>query len=373
MKSRNRWGGYKRTCLQNEIGSTYWLDPTMLEDFPKKSLNNPGLNERFSYVSTCRSAIGITLDMFPDTAKIALLPAFTCESVLVSFLDRGYEVYPYPIRKDLTIDWEYFQEAVAIRKPSVVLVHSYFGFDTIGELRPHVQELRNDGIIIIEDQTQTMFSKNPLAGANYYVGSIRKWMPVPDGAFVSAPIHCTEEDEELACAKVKALTAKGNWMLNEVGTKQEFQSYFRTAEGILDSRKKPYLMSSVAREIYASTDIENVRKIRRSNCQMLLSGILVSRMLSANLILPVKEIGAEECPFHLPVLVKEGRKELQQYLAAKDIYATVIWGCPEEYKETIDEDSKYVYDHILCFHVDQRYDETDMNRILNVLKEYYKK
>ena len=118
-------------------------------------------------------------------------------------------------------------------------------------------------------------------------------MPVPDGAFVSAPIHCTEEDEELACAKVKALTAKGNWMLNEVGTKQEFQSYFRTAEGILDSRKKPYLMSSVAREIYASTDIENVRKIRRSNCQMLLSGILVSRMFSANLILPVKEIGAE--------------------------------------------------------------------------------
>ena len=97
----------------------------MLEDFPKKSLNNPGLNERFSYVSTCRSAIGITLDMFPDTAKIALLPAFTCESVLVSFLDRGYEVYPYPIRKDLTIDWEYFQEAVAIRKPSVVLVHSF--------------------------------------------------------------------------------------------------------------------------------------------------------------------------------------------------------------------------------------------------------
>ena len=70
---------------------------------------------------------------------------------------------------------------------------------------------------------------------------------------------------------------------------------------------------------------------------------------------------------------KGGRKELQQYLASKDIYATVIWGCPEEYKETIDEDSKYVYDHILCFHVDQRYDETDMNRILNVLKEYYKK
>ena len=359
--------------MQKEIGSTYWLNPSKLEGLPKRSLKTPKLNENFSYVSTCRSAIGICLDTLSDNRKIALLPAFTCESVLVSFLDRGYEVYPYPIRRDLTIDWEKFHESVEQLDPSVILVHSYFGFNTIGELKPHVKELREKGIIVIEDQTQTMFSKNALAGANYYVGSIRKWMPVPDGAFVSSPIKCTEEDDELACAKVKALTAKGDWMLNEVGTKPEFQGYFRSAEGILDSRKKPYLMSSVAREIYASTDIENVRKIRRSNCQQLISGILVSKVLSEKLVLPVSEIGAEECPFHLPVLVKEGRIELQQYLASKDIFATVIWGCPEEYKETIDEDSKYVYDHILCFHVDQRYDESDMNRILDVLNEYYKK
>lgn len=359
--------------MQKEIGSTYWLDPSALEGLPKRSLNTPNLNDKFSYVSTCRSAIGIALDTLADSAKKALLPAFTCESVLVSFLDRGYEVFPYPIRKDLTIDWEKFNESVEQLNPSVILVHSYFGFDTICELRPHVQELREKGIVVIEDQTQTMFSKNALMGANFYVGSIRKWMPVPDGAYVTAPIHCTKEDDELAAAKVKALTAKGDWMLNEVGTKQEFQGYFKMAEDILDSRKDSYLMSSVAREIYASTDIENLRKVRHSNCQQLISGIFLSKNLSDNLILPISEIRAEECPFHLPVLVKEGRKELQQYLASKDIFATVIWGCPEEYKETIDEVSRYVYDHILCFHVDQRYDESDMNRILDVLNEYYKK
>lgn len=359
--------------MQKEIGSTYWLEPSALEGMPKRSLKNPRLSEKFSYVSTCRSAIGIALDYLEVKSKVALLPAFTCESVLVSFLDRGYEVYPYPIRKDLTIDWKKFQQEVAIRKPDVVLVHSYFGFDTIGELRLHVSELRNDDIIMIEDQTQTMFSKNALVGANFYVGSIRKWIPVPDGAFVSAPIKCDQEDEELVNAKIKALMAKGDWMQNGIGTKQEFQGYFRTAEGILDSRKKPYLMSSTAREIYVSTDIELLRKTRRSNCQLLISGILVSKVLSENLVLPISGIGVDECPFHLPVLVKEGRKELQQYLASNNIYATVIWGCPEEYKETIDEESRYVYDHILCFHVDQRYDETDMNRILDVLNEYYKK
>lgn len=359
--------------MQKEIGSTYWLAPYALEGLQKRSSKNPGLNERFSYVSTCRNAIGIALDTLADNAKRALLPAFTCESVLVSFIDRGYKVYPYPIRKDLTIDWDMFRESVDQLNPSVILVHSYFGFDTICELRPHVKELREKGIIVMEDQTQTMYSKNALAGANYYVGSIRKWMPVPDGAFVTATIKCTQEDDELVCAKLKALKSKGDWMLNGVGTKQEFQSYFRTAEKILDSRKQPYLMSSIAREIYASTDIEELRRKRRSNCQKLIFGILAIKALSDNLILPISEIGAEECPFHLPVLVMEGRKELQQYLASKDIYATVIWSCPEEYNEIIDKNSRYVYDHILCFHVDQRYDESDMNRIIDVLNEYYKK
>lgn len=357
--------------MQIEIGSTYWLEPDELYGLPKKSLKAPNLQTSHRYVSTCRSAIGLVLDNLQIENKIALLPAFTCESVLVSFLDRGYKVFPYPICKDLKIDWNIFQNTVESIKPSIILVHSYFGFDTIRELRPHVQDLRNKGIFIIEDQTQTIFSNNPLVGANFFVGSIRKWLPIPDGAFVTVPCNYKEEDTELTEAKVKALVAKGNWIINRIGEKADFQKDFRTAESILDSRKKPYNMSSVSREIFAKTDIAEMKAIRRSNCQTLISNILVNKILSDKLSLPIKAIGRDECPFHLPLLVKEGRKELQQYLTAHNIFATVIWGCPDTYQELIDEDSRYVYDHILCFHVDQRYDDSDMNRIIEVLKEYY--
>lgn len=357
--------------MVKEIGSSYWLDPYILEGLPKDSLKTPDVFKDASYVSTCRSAIGITLDTLLENNGIALLPAFTCESVLVSFLDRGYRVYPYPIRTDLSIDWEKFQAKIKKIRPSVVLVHSYFGFDTISEIRSHILELREKGIIVIEDETQSMFSCCPLEHANFYVGSIRKWIPIPDGAFCSAPFNGNEEDKELVSAKSIALKEKGIWMLNRVGTKAGFLQKFRIAEKILDSRKKPYLMSSISREIYSQTDIRNMKSARRRNCIQLLTSIQFDNVLSEKLILPITSVGKNDCPFHLPVLVKEGRKELQQYLALNDIYATIIWGCPDEYRETIDEDSLYVYDHILCFHVDQRYDEFDMNRIVSVLKEYY--
>lgn len=355
-----------------EIGSNYWLAPNVVEDLPKNIDKSPTIFDGASYVSTCRSAIGITLDALPNIRrKVALLPAFTCESVLTPFLDRGYDIYQYHIRKDLTIDWKSFHSSLSHINPSVVLVHSFFGFDTIKELRPHILELREHGITVIEDETQSMFSCKPLTNANYFVGSIRRWIPLPDGAFVTVPIHLEKENKELVAAKMKAFIMKGDWILNGIGEKQTFQQAFRKAESILNHCKQAFSMSSESREILAKTDLSMMKSIRRENCKTLINGILNDPVISNELRLPISKMEKEDCPFYLPVLVKEGRKDLQQYLAKNDIFATIIWACPDAYKDTIDDDSKYVYDHILCFHIDQRYNQSDMIRIIDTLKKYY--
>ena len=52
---------------------------------------------------------------------------------------------------------------------------------------------------------------------------------------------------------------------------------------------------------------------------------------------------------------------------ANRIYAPVVWPkadcCPE-----VDKDSEYVYEHILCIPIDQRYDVDDMERVVKVIK-----
>ena len=70
----------------------------------------------------------------------------------------------------------------------------------------------------------------------------------------------------------------------------------------------------------------------------------------------------------IPVFVKERRKEFQSFLAKNDIYATIIWTCPEELQNKLTDVGRYIYDHILCIHCDQRYNLEDMERIYNVIK-----
>lgn len=356
-----------------EIGSTYFLDPKVVDSLPKRSKKSPDIIKKGeSYVSTCRSAIGICLDTLSLERKVALLPAFTCESVLGPFLKRGYEVHPYPIGRDLNIHWDSFSAKVKEINPAVILVHSYFGFNSMDELRDAVDDLRKDGTIIIEDMTQSMFSKCFPLLSDFHVGSIRKWMPIPDGAFVTVPYSCSEADTELEIAKLKALTEKGNWIINGVGDKAEFRKNFSKAEHILDSRERPYSMSSASREIYAATDIELMRKTRWANYKYLENEITRFTKLKENLKVIFTIKNEDVCPFHFPIYVESNRKELQQYLAQNDIYATIIWGCPDEFVEKINEDARYIYDHILCFHVDQRYGIDDMKRIVDTLKTYYK-
>lgn len=365
-------GEGKRTLLQKEIGSTYWLDPKSIEGLPMKSIKSPhilGADE--SYVSSCRTGIGLALDELRANNKVALLPAFTCESVLDPFVKRGYEVHPYRIDKSLSINPDSFIEDVRRYNPSVVLVHPYFGFDTTNAIRDVIQPLRQEGIIFIADMTQSMFSSFKPLRVNYYVGSIRKWMPIPDGAFTTAINRNTEEDEELVDAKLKALTEKGDWILNQVGSKEQFRQDFVKAERILDSRMEAFSMSSVSRELYDRTDIAQMKQQRYDNYFHLQHFLTSDAVLRNNLDSVLIMENDKVCPFHYCVYVKEGRKELQQYLASKDIYATVIWACPKEFESEIDEICKYIYEHILCFHIDQRYSEMDTERIVKELKEYY--
>ena len=75
-------------------------------------------------------------------------------------------------------------------------------------------------------------------------------------------------------------------------------------------------------------------------------------------------------PLYFPMLV-EDRDDLQKYLAYNSIYAPVVW--PKDNKQPeICEAAEFAYQHLLCIPIDQRYDTDDMNRIVDVINNYYK-
>ena len=368
---QKKWGGKPLSQLPHEIGSNFWIDKEQFETTKAEDGNKNPTRWDTIYLSTCRSAIGEVLKRLKDSkTKKALLPAFTCHSVLLPFIENGYEVFPYSIKEDLTVDWEKFKTCVEEIHPDVVLLHSYFGFNTISGGENLIEELKKQGVAVVEDLTQRLYSSFDGIGANYQVGSLRKWMPIPDGAVLMGlnMEQPTNEDIELSDAKMKAMFHKGEYLLKGQGDKQQFRTEYAEAEHILDSRSDTYRMADASRRIFNSTNIEEMANLRRDNYKRL--ALRLKEFSAINMINP--ELPDDIVPFMMPVLVKNGRKELQQFMASHDIYPTVIWACPDEFKDKIDSTARMIYDNILCFHIDQRYTYAEMERIGNILEEYYK-
>jgi len=349
----------------NEIGSDYWLTD---KDYQNALLCEPIVSLPYSFkkvvlTSLCRTGIELFLDKIDKSNGVAFVPEFTCHSVVRPFANHGYDVHGYKLKSDLSIDVEYLGGLVSKYEPDVIIIHSYFGFNTIPK---NIREVISD-TVIIEDLTQRLFSSFPLTEADSYVGSIRKWMPIPDGGFYAGDTNIDEpvvEDSSFTKHELDAFLCKGKYMIGENIEKNVFREAFASARQMLKKGYHPYTMSKLSRQLYNSFDLKHWKSIRQKNARYLVEHLNEFDFLD----LPLSNVDEQTVPFMIPVFVKERRKEFQSFLAKNDIYATIIWTCPEELQNELTDVGRYIYDHILCFHCDQRYNLEDMERIYNVIK-----
>lgn len=356
----------------SEIGSNFWINP---EDLDKpKNLGSPeqfGIRgSDYVWLSTGRSATALVLDTIeernPDINKIAILPPFTCHTVIEPLLAKGYKIETYHVDKNLYADPAQILQTVINKKASVLLFHRYFGIDTTVEIEKIFPELKASGVVTIEDCTQCLYSDFKKTGADYYVGSIRKWCGTPDGGFAvckEGRFSCkpTEIDLELQESKKQASLMKYHYMIEGKGDKQEFLSKYREAEDILYSQKDYFKISDLSAIVQSNIDVKQLKDRRRKNFMIIADGLSGN-----NDIKPIFEtLSSGEVPLYCPLLCKN-RAQIQTLLAQNNVFAPIIWRkaecCP-----AIDADSDYVYENILCIPVDQRYDVDDMERVIGVL------
>lgn len=358
--------------MLSEIGSNFWLKPD--QQYRKTPLGTP---EQFNckgsdyvWLSTGRSAIRFVIKTIearvPDLKKVAVLPSFTCDTVFEPFLKAGYEVYYYPIEKNLSTTSDAIVRTVKEHNASIVLFHRYFGFDTLDDKVDSLcDNLRALGKYSIEDCTQCLYSHISRAKSDFTVGSIRKWTGTPDGGFAV----CREgvfdnkpklSDKALEKAKVKASYAKYRFLYNHEGDKNEMLAMYRKAEDILDNQSEIYSISDTSATVQANLDKEELVRKRRENYTILEESLRGSTHNVFSLYTD------SEVPLYFPILV-DNRAALQKHLVSNSIYAPVVW--PKDDKQPKQcEGAENAYEHLLCIPIDQRYDADDMNRIVSVIK-----
>jgi hypothetical protein len=355
--------------MLSEIGSNFWLSPhEMKRDFSPITPNVFNMQgSDYVWLSTGRSALSFVITAIerrnPKIKKIALIPSFTCHTVAVPFRKMGYSLHTFQISNDLTSNITDILEAQERTGASIILLHRYFGFDTLLDFSTLISILNKREVVLIEDVTQCIYSRFPHSGADYQIGSIRKWNSVPDGGFaVCKNGHFTDkptiQDYEFLRVKVEASYQKYYYLFENKGTKQEFLSKFSKAEEMLEKQESFFMISDLSMQIQSNQDTTQLVTRRRNNYKQLASSII--NIGEIRLLFP--ELQENVTPLFLPIYVSK-RNQLQRLLCKDLIYAPIIW--PKVLQDlSVCDQAEEFYEHLLCLPIDQRYDELDMEKIL---------
>ena len=283
-----------------------------------------------------------------------LLPSYLCNSMLVPFDELGVKYDFYNVDENLNIDITDLKKKIEKNTECVFVIH-YFGVE-----QPKIRDIKEifekNNIKLVEDQVQSFLSSYPNVG-NYVFNSYRKFLPVPDGAFLLG-----EFERKVKLSKSPKYVFKrffGGLLKNFKFLKSYWRKIFiESEETYIDSYSRPAKMSNISKYLLNKLNFREIINIRRRN-YLYLASKLESKLLYPN-------ISKSVCPLGCPILV-ENRDEVRNFLISNKIYPPVHWDLPEEVKEF--EDSYSISKRILTIPIDQRYNLKDMKRIVRVLNE----
>lgn len=358
-----------------EVGSNFWINPN--EPLLDKDLGTPSQfgceGNDYVWMSTGRSAtrfiIKTILERKPFVAKRVLLPPFTCNTVIEPFIESDFCIDYYAVDNSLSTDSDELVAKAVEFKASIVLFHRYFGFETISDYNCLIKGLQDNGIIVIEDCTQCLYSSFDKSLADFTVGSVRKWLGVPDGGFATCKEGVfdgkpTKYDKALEESKVLASYNKYRCLFENFGSKNDYLTQYRQAENILEEQKGWYTIGKVSALVQSNENITQLKERRRHN-YLLLSTLLTE----SNKISPVfKGIDSDVVPLYFPIIV-DNRGGLQKKLISNSIYAPVVWPKMEGLTGVC-ESADYLYNHMLCIPIDQRYSNEDVERVACAINEF---
>lgn len=350
-------------------------------DADNNYVNKPLINntKNIIFYSSGRECLLAIANMKQYKNKTVLLPAFTCETVCQPFAENGWKIIFYKIDLSLKIDRNHIETLCTKYEPSVAVFMEYCGMDLSSEDLNIISNIKQSGCLTIVDTTLNIYSTKRHQDVDFYYGSIRKWIPCPDGAYLeknsttSLPIapKNTENNEVLTTTCTIAMYANGLALKWRCKRFHSIAYYFRQLS-LLYLDTQPVLernMSNYSRAIFYQEQKNRLKYIesRIMNCKY-----IFNRIRSYKTMEPAfTDISRITCaPLYFHIYAKE-KNSLVRYLEKNGIQ-TWSYHMPQRL-DAPDEQIRYIYEHTIFLPCDQRYNEIDMKLMCDVLEKYEKK
>lgn len=354
-----------------DIGSIF---PLYNSDLEKMASNVTfQVNENTIQYSLCREALLEIAENFPKEKRKVLLPAYTCDTVINPFKQAEWDCIYFPVDKNLRIDTDCVRALYKSTPTSLIVVHPYFGMDLDATELSLLKDLHDNGCMVVVDQTQCLFSKQQVDYVDYYVGSYRKWYEVIDGGYLKSNnnkktfVQPTIENETFVSLQADSMYLRGLYF--ETGNEKVKNISRRLNKMAVDMVKQdiiPHTMASSSIVLMNEVDKDRCQKQRFENYYFLFD--YLKDIEDIELVCNDLKV-VTTAPLYFTFFVKD-RKALQNTLAKEHIYAPVIW--PLMLEEVLVNDTiKTIYDTILSIPIDQRYDQSDMKKVVETIKHHY--
>lgn len=287
-----------------------------------------------------------------------LMPALSCDSMVLPFEMYGYRVVYYRLTDSYQIDLDYFEKLVPNQK-TLFLYMDYFGIPVITDSElSHIRK-KNPDMIFIEDRTHNLiWEKKRSFVPDYTVASLRKWLNIPDGGLLWTDKTVGKsfaEDTMFASTRLQAQCMRREFFdTGNQDIKKAYRKIFSTVSGIMDADRKPSRMSEYSYHLALQADWNLIRQKRRKN-----AGRLSSILKEANVDYIQPKAGFSDLYVAFKI---SGRDDKQRKLSSKGIFNTIIWPLNEKQRLACPV-AKETEDRMLAAPCDQRYTVEDMDYI----------
>lgn len=320
----------------NSIGGYFELElPTKDKDF---------IHSDCVLVNSGRHALEYILKALAPKIVKLWIPYYTCNVILEPINRLGIRYDFYHINSNLEIS-----EELNLIDGEYVIVNNYFGIKDL--YIKHLSRIYKNHLIV--DNSQAWYAPELLGINSFY--SPRKFFGLPDGGVAWATRKLNADlKQDTSYNRCSHLLKR-----IDLGPQEGFNDFHTNSA---DIGKQPLMrMSSLTKRLLSSIDFDWIKITRRSNYE-----ILAETLNSYNL-LKLPSLNSFECPMVYPFMTDDD--SLRQHLIDNKIFVATYWPNILEWcnKNSIEYN---LAKSLLPLPIDQRYGESDMKKIIDVVKNH---
>lgn len=309
-------------------------------------------SEQVTYLESGRQALALLSAHLRELGYARLLmPDHFCDSMVSAFQSDNWTIDFFAVDED----WHCVPPAhLATPEDTLIFSMSYFGVPESQSWLDFLSRARHAGAVVVSDESHRVLDAGPNI-ADYRIASLRKLLPVPDGAFLVGFERDLPAPGHQAAARLNAMREKSAHLRGQrPGRHLEM---FHAAEEMTERDILPARMSTASHELIDLFDYRRLRERRRRNHDVLSSGLEGSGFRV--------NTDVAQVPSHL-VLSGLRTQQLRKHLIRHRIYCPVHWPAPQG-RPCPAGDWRT---NILSIPVDHRYAEDDMLRVCAAVHEF---